>query len=64
VVHSRGDGADYAVSTEILSVQNNLLAQYEGTQALNMAIASYGGLSAVQFLVPDPSDNGTGELEP
>lgn len=64
VVHSRGDGADYAVSSEILTVQNNLLTQYEGAQALNRAIASYGGLSAVQFLVPDPSDNGSGIVEP
>lgn len=61
VVHSRGEGADYAVSTESVVVQNNLLPVYQGTQALNIAIASYGGLSAAQFLVPEPSDNGIEE---
>ena len=64
VVHSRGDGADYAVSSEVVSVQNTLLPAYQGGLALNTAIASYGGLSAVQFLVPDPGDNGAGEVEP
>lgn len=62
VVHSRGDGANYAVSSESITVQNNLLPAYQGTTALNTAIASYGGLSAVAYLVPDVSDNGT--LEP
>ena len=64
VVHSRGEGADYAVSTEVVSVQNNLLVAYEGTQALNVAIASYGGLSPLAYLIPDPSDNGDGTGEP
>lgn len=64
VVHSRGEGADYAVSTESISVQNNLLAVYQGTQALNIAIASYGGLSISQYLVPELSDNGSIYTEP
>lgn len=64
VVHSRGEGADYAVSTETISVQNNLLVAYQGTQALNTAIASYGGLSISQYLVPELSDNGSGIFEP
>lgn len=64
VVHSRGEGADYAVSTEVVSVQNNLLDVYQGTQALNNAIASYGGLSISQYLVPELSDNGTSVVEP
>lgn len=61
-VHSRGEGADFAVSTEQLLVQNNLQALYMGANALNTAIASYGGLSISQYLVPELSDNGT--LEP
>lgn len=64
VVHSRGEGADYAVSTEVVSVQNTLLTAYEGTQALNTAIASYGGLSISQYLVPELSDNGDIYTEP
>lgn len=63
-VHSRGEGADFEVSTEQLLVQNVVSARFEGADALNTAIASYGGLSVVQFLVPDPSDNGTGVVEP
>lgn len=63
-VHSRGEGADFAVSTEQLLVQNSIMAAYMGTTALNTAIASYGGLSESQYLVPELSDNGTIYTEP
>jgi hypothetical protein len=63
-VHSRGEGADFAVSTEQLLVQNSLMSVYMGTAALNKAIASYGGLSVSQYLVPELSDNGDIYTEP
>lgn len=63
-VHSRGEGADFAVSTEQLIVQNSLATVYTGAQALTNAIASYGGLSASQYLVPELSDNGSIYTEP
>lgn len=63
-VHSRGEGADFAVSTEQLLVQNSLLPVYTGTVALNTAITSYGGLSVSQYLVPELSDNGNIYTEP
>lgn len=52
VVHSKGFGDDYDVSTEFLKVTNEEASEYEGEAALMRAINSYGGLSAVQFLVP------------
>lgn len=64
VVHSRGEGAEFAVSSEVMTVQNTLLAAYQGNSALNNAIASYGGLSMSQYLVPELSDNGSGIAEP
>lgn len=64
VVHSRGEGADFAVSTEQLNVENPLLNRYMGATALNTAIQTYGGLSISQFLVPEISDNGTLIPEP
>lgn len=64
VVHSRGEGTDFAVSTEQLNVENSLLNNYMGSTALNTAIQTYGGLSISQYLVPEPSDNGTDFSEP
>lgn len=51
-VHSSGEGDNYDVSSETLSVANAILAQYTGNTALIAAINSYGGLSGVPFLVP------------
>lgn len=64
VVHSRGEGADFAVSTEQLNVENSLMSIYMGATALNTAIQTYGGLSISQYLVPELSDNGTMNTEP
>lgn len=63
-VHSRGEGADFAVSTEQLLVQNSIMAAYMGSTALNTAIATYGGLSVSQYLVPELSDNGVNITAP
>lgn len=53
-VHSTGEGDTFDVSTEILAVANPTAQTYQGNNALMTAINSYGGLSANQFLVPNP----------
>jgi len=54
----------YAVSTEYLAVNNNLLSLYQSEEALEKAIQSYGGLSAIQFLVPNVEDLVPATVEP
>ena len=52
-VHSTGEGDTFDVSTEMLAVSNPTAQTYQGNNALMIAINSYGGLSANQFLVPN-----------
>lgn len=56
-VHSSGSGADYAVSTENLTINNTLLPQYQTDEKMLEAIYSYGDIAKPDFLVPDYSDN-------
>ena len=55
-VHSRMEKGKTKVSPQSLAVNNNLLALYTGTTALNAAIESYGGLNKEDYLTPDSGD--------
>lgn len=57
MIHSRGDGSAFAVSSQELVVNNDLLATFQSETMLTAAIESYGGLTLSDFLVPEPSDN-------
>lgn len=57
VVHSRGEGSTYDVSSERLASNNTMLSLYQTAEALTLAIDSYGGLSGRFYLVPSPDDN-------
>jgi len=64
VVHSSLTNNVYTVSSERLEVNNNLLRLYQSDEALQKSILSYGGLSAVQFLVPNVEDLVSAPIEP
>lgn len=56
VVHSSIADGVYAVSSERLVVNSDILSLYQSDEALRKAIQSYGGLSQTQFLVPNVED--------
>lgn len=57
-VHSSGEGDNFDVSSEFLTMSSEqVLQQFTGNNALMTAIDSYGGLDANMYLIPEPSDN-------
>ena len=59
-VHSRKSGGKTLVSSQsLISVNDTILAQYQGDMAFNLASASYGQTQEV-FLSPDAESTGAG----
>ena len=52
-VHSRKTSSGTKVSTQRLTVYNDLLSQYQSSAALEKAYLSYGGLNTEQYLTPN-----------
>ena len=52
-IHTSKKEGCTAVSTQRLVVNNDLLANYTNTDAINRAIESYGGINQEEYLTPD-----------